>query len=66
MLSYYYKAASQYYVAYVDAAYCYRPSSVSVGRSVTVVSPAKSLNRSRCRLVCGLFISCGSKDHFTY
>jgi len=26
---------------YVDAAYCYRPSSVVCGLSVTVVSPAK-------------------------
>jgi len=32
--------------AYVDAAYCYRPSSVvclSIGRSVTLVSPAKTV-----------------------
>jgi len=32
-------------ITYVDAAYCYRPSSVvcqSVGLSVTVVSPAKT------------------------
>ena len=27
---------------YVDVAYCYRPSSVSVGLSVTLVSPAKT------------------------
>jgi len=38
---------------YAGAAYCYRPSSV-VCRSVTVVSPAKRLNRSRCRLGFGL------------
>jgi len=38
---------------YVDTAYCYRTSSV-VCRSVTLVSPTKRLNRSRCRLVCGL------------
>ena len=37
----------------VTAAYCYRPSSVvcrSVCRSVTLVSPAKRMNRSSCRL----------------
>ena len=42
---------------YVDAAYCYRLNSVvglSVCLSVTLVSPAKRLNRSRCRLGCGL------------
>jgi len=38
---------------YVDAAYCYRPSSV-VCRSVTVVSPQRRLNRSRCRFGSGL------------
>jgi len=36
----YYYTASQYYT-YVDAAYCYRPSSV-VCRFVTLVSPAKT------------------------
>jgi len=44
-LTTYYYAASQYYIhsfiTYVDAAYCYRPSSV-VCRSVTLVSPAKT------------------------
>jgi len=37
----------------VDAAYCYRPSSVvcrSVCRSVTLMSPAKWLKRWICRL----------------
>jgi len=38
---------------YVDAAYCYPPSSV-VCRFVTLVSPAKRLNWSRCRLGWGL------------
>jgi len=40
---------------YVDAVYCYRPSSVvylSVCRSVTVVNPGERLNRWICRLVC--------------
>ena len=37
---------------YLDAAYCYRPSSVVCRSvSVTLVRPAKGLNRSRCRLV---------------
>ena len=42
---------------YVDAAYCYRPSSVvclSVCRSVTIVSPAKRLRRSRYCFGCAL------------
>jgi len=45
---------------YVDAAYCYRPSSVvclSVCRSVCLSQSwtlQKRLNRSRCRLGCGL------------
>jgi len=54
---------------YVDAAYCYRPSSVvcrsvclsvclsvrqSVGLFVTLVSPAKTADRSRCRSSWGL------------
>jgi len=42
---------------YVDAVYCYRPSSMvcrSVCRSVTLVSPANRLNRWRCRLGLGL------------
>ena len=30
------------YNVYVNAPYCYRPSSVSVGRFVTLVSPAKT------------------------
>ena len=38
---------------YVDAAHCYRRSSV-VCRSVTVVSPEKPLNQARCRLGYGL------------
>jgi len=38
---------------YIDAAYCYRRSSV-VCRSITIVSPAKRLNRSKCCLGCGL------------
>jgi len=29
-------------MTYVHAAYCYRPSSVSVGQSVTLVSPAEA------------------------
>jgi len=33
---------------YIDVDCCYRPS--SLGPSVTVVSPQKRLNRSRCRL----------------
>ena len=38
---------------YIDAVYCYRPSSVvglSVCRSVTLVIHTKRLNQSRCRL----------------
>jgi len=38
---------------YVGVAYYYRPNIV-VCRSVTLVSPAKRLNRSKCRLGCGL------------
>ena len=38
---------------YVDAGYSYRPSSV-VCQSVTLVSPAKRLNRLRCCLGCWL------------
>jgi len=44
-------------ITYVHAACCYRPSSVvclSVCPSVTLVSPAKRLNRSRCHLGNGL------------
>ena len=44
-------------ITYVHAACCYRPSCVvclSVCPSVTLVSPAKRLNRSRCRLGNGL------------
>jgi len=51
---------------YVDAAYCYRPSRVvcrSVCQSVTVVSPANRLNRSRCRLISGLmWAECSDSD----
>jgi len=51
----------------VDAAYCYRSSSMvclSVGRSITVVSPAKRLNRSRCRLGCGRVDLGGPKETY--
>ena len=44
-------------IQYVDAVYCYRPSSVSVVRrsvSVTLVSPGKRLNQSRGCLGCGV------------
>ena len=38
---------------YLDAAYCYRRRSVFCW-SITIISPAKPLNRPRCRLGCGL------------
>ena len=39
---------------YVDAAYLTDRVAWSVGLSVTLVSPAKNLHRSSCRLGCGL------------
>jgi len=53
----------------VNAAYCYRVAwsvSQSVCRSVTLVSPAKRLNRSRCRLGCGLGWSEGSASSIIF